>query len=1017
MDTDDIVRRFRVERQALANLQHPNIARLLDGGTSDDGRPYLVMELVEGVLIDEHCRARDLDLEQRVELFGKVCDAVSHAHRNLIVHRDLKPSNVLVDASGEPKLLDFGVAKVLDPDTVGASLAVTGRSERLLTPRYASPEQVRGEPVTTATDVYALGVMLYELLAGRSPYALDTTSTAALERAICETDPARPSTAYATGTDTSTEQTRRMRRALRGDLDLIVLKALRKEPERRYATVDSMHEDLRRWLREEPISARPDSWSYRTGRFLTRHRTAAALVAVAAVALVATAAVAVGFAIRAERERQRADLRTADAEWNAYTGSMAAASSMVGPDPRAFRPEEAQRYLRAAPEARRGWEWDHLDAKRSRSLWQTSAKAHALSVDFSPDNRYVVTAQGLEDATLKTWDARTGELVGEFADGAEYEGQLTVVAWSPDGDRIATAGQRGVLQLWAPDGSAPLASVSIGSSNTHGLAFSTDGGRLLTSSYDGTLAAWSLEGDALRELWRAKAVGRKVGRRGRRTMTFTSDGERVVAGDDEGRLRLFVADTGRLLAEAAPEDARYIAAVRAVDDRVIALDYRTRIITLDPRTLEILDTVTPADRYTGAGGFIAAAISPSGKLAVREHHHFLALLDAETGRLVAMIRGPREKSGIADAVFSPDERRIAAVCRDSLRLHVLSVPPLPSHWSLGGKDARRIAFDRESRMLVRGSKSGAVEVHDVESGIRVLRVDAHSKPINAVAFVGDGSMVVSAGDEVVRWWDVRSGEMIRELDGFTRGGRGMAVDPSGTRLAHGYTGDRVRLVDAVTGDVIRELTGSGRRIGCVAFSPDGALVVAGQGGGRALLWETDTGRLLRDLGPLKKGPTDIVVTSDGRIVACHYGRYLYEWPPGVTEAIRRRYSGRVWDVGSLALSSDGTRLGTGASDHRPRVWAVDRMGDMLALELEAPTADVCFSPDGRYFAAASTGAMPVHVWSIDPPEARLAASTVRYWHDRLDGDWTAVRSEIERDPWLLDEDRGAALAIVDRLSR
>ena len=283
MDTDNIVRRFRLERQTLANLSHPNIAQVFDGGRTTDGRPYLVMELVTGRPIDAYCREVGLDVQGRIELFRKVCDAVAHAHRNLIVHRDIKPSNVLVDERGEPKLLDFGVAKVLDPSVAGQSLAVTATGERLLTPRYASPEQIRGEAITTATDVYALGVVLYELLAGRSPYDLEA-SASSIERMVCDTDPARPSTAVAPDDETSAEDTRRLRRALRGDLDLIVLKALRKEPERRYASVEALHEDLRRWLAREPVRARPPSVGYRLRTFARRRR--AALVAASGTATI-----------------------------------------------------------------------------------------------------------------------------------------------------------------------------------------------------------------------------------------------------------------------------------------------------------------------------------------------------------------------------------------------------------------------------------------------------------------------------------------------------------------------------------------------------------------------------------------------------------------------------------------------------------------------------------------------------------------------------------------------------------
>lgn len=276
LDTDEVLRRFFHERRLLASLVHENIARLIDGGIAPDGRPYLMMEYVEGEPIDRFCANRSLSLRERLELFRTVCAAVSHAHRSLVVHRDLKPGNILVTRDGDVRLLDFGIAKVLDPDgSAGGPLTATG--SRLMTPRYASPEQVRGGPTTTATDVYSLGVVLYELLTGRSPYRMDQTPLA-LEQEICESAPVRPSTAVRRGGSpaagdpaSSPVDSQKLSRRLHGDLDVIVLKALRKEPERRYGSVEQFSEDIRRHLAGLPVLARPDTFLYRTGKFVRRN--------------------------------------------------------------------------------------------------------------------------------------------------------------------------------------------------------------------------------------------------------------------------------------------------------------------------------------------------------------------------------------------------------------------------------------------------------------------------------------------------------------------------------------------------------------------------------------------------------------------------------------------------------------------------------------------------------------------------------------------------------------------------
>jgi serine/threonine-protein kinase len=272
LDTDEILARFRRERQVLADLAHPNIARLLTGGSTDDGRPYFAMEHVDGQSIDDYCLARELPVRGRIELFRVVCDAVQFAHRALVVHRDLKPSNILVadrDGTATPKLLDFGIAKVLDDGGTDRTVSRTDAGRGRLTPAYASPEQVRGEPVTTAMDVYSLGVVLYRLLTGRSPYRADPGRDG-FERAICDEAPVRPSTIA----------------DVPGDLERIVLKALHKDPGRRYATAEALSEDLGRYLQGWPIRARPDSAGYRLGRFVARHRAGIGVAAVIAVVLV-----------------------------------------------------------------------------------------------------------------------------------------------------------------------------------------------------------------------------------------------------------------------------------------------------------------------------------------------------------------------------------------------------------------------------------------------------------------------------------------------------------------------------------------------------------------------------------------------------------------------------------------------------------------------------------------------------------------------------------------------------------
>jgi serine/threonine-protein kinase len=334
MESAEVLRRLRSERQILASLDHPYIARLFDGGSTDNGLPYFVMEYVDGLPIDAYCRHNQLTVGERLTLFRKVCAAVHYAHQNLVVHRDIKPSNILVTADGEPKLLDFGIAKLLNPDMASAESEPTATWQRIMTPNYASPEQVRGKHITTASDTYSLGVLLYKLLTGRLPRSFKGRSQAEIEQLLTDTDPLPPSAAVvlppkgtpppqdtplegeittedqpvADSTSQIPEQAQHVGRLLRGDLDAIVLKALRSAPTRRYGSVEKLVDDIERFQNNLPVTAHVGNWNYRTGKFIARHRAAVATTTVVVVLLVAFAGAMAWQSMRIAHERDQARL-------------------------------------------------------------------------------------------------------------------------------------------------------------------------------------------------------------------------------------------------------------------------------------------------------------------------------------------------------------------------------------------------------------------------------------------------------------------------------------------------------------------------------------------------------------------------------------------------------------------------------------------------------------------------------------------------------------------------------------
>jgi eukaryotic-like serine/threonine-protein kinase len=330
LGADFTANRFKNERQILASLNHPNIAKILDGGTTLEGVPYFVMEFVEGQRIDKYCDEHKLATTGRLNLFLQICSAVQYAHQRLIIHRDIKPGNILVNAEGVPKLLDFGIAKILESSDVANQPEQTISLVRLMTPEYASPEQIKGEPITTASDVYSLGVVLYELLTGRTPYSNVSTHTPhEISRAVCETDAEKPSTAVrrkeipigdvkgkpkeesALGA-TREGSTEKLSKRLSGDLDNIVLMALRKEPQRRYASVEQFAQDIRRHLEHLPVIARQSTFGYRGSKFITRHKVGVAAAALVTVALLSATGVTLRQARIARAERARAERRFND---------------------------------------------------------------------------------------------------------------------------------------------------------------------------------------------------------------------------------------------------------------------------------------------------------------------------------------------------------------------------------------------------------------------------------------------------------------------------------------------------------------------------------------------------------------------------------------------------------------------------------------------------------------------------------------------------------------------------------
>lgn len=435
----DLGMRFRAERQILASLNHANIARLLDAGETEDGQPYLVMEYVHGEPLDRYSDRVQLDVRKRLELFLEICTAVQYAHQNLVVHRDLKPANILVTSDGSPKLLDFGIAKLLDSDHAAAVLALTRMNDRLLTPEYASPEQILGRAVTTASDVYALGVVLYELLTGLRPYVVPASaSQLELERSICINDPQRPSTAVRRAIEAGPAEEGRsnihaiaqargltaekLQRRLLGDIDAIVMRALRKEPQHRYGSIDQLAGDVRRYLANEPVTARQGNWLYYSQRFIRRNAVA---VAAGVVFIAVAAAFTISLSIQMQRTAQERDRATQEGERAEKVSEFmlnvfAASDPFENPDP--SKEITARELLERAARTIRG-DLNEQPEVRARLL---EAIGRAFRRQGQPDRAiaYLEDALHIRKQLSQPRDPHMGSLLAELAVAMRVAGRF-----------------------------------------------------------------------------------------------------------------------------------------------------------------------------------------------------------------------------------------------------------------------------------------------------------------------------------------------------------------------------------------------------------------------------------------------------------------------------------------------------------------------------------------------------------------------------------------------------------------
>ena len=1008
MDSKAVLARFDAERQALALMDHPNIARIYDGGVTQGepggvspGRPFFVMELVKGVPLTEYCDAKRLSVDARLQLFVSVCQAVQHAHQKGIIHRDLKPGNVLVtevDGRPTPKVIDFGVAKATEQKLTDLSFADVGAI--VGTPAYMSPEQAdpTSMDIDTRTDVYALGVMVYELLTGSPPIDKSQFKQGAILemlRMVREVEPPRPSTRLSSAhnlpniaANRNIEPTK-LAKAMRGELDWVVMKALEKDRTRRYDSANALSRDIQRYLADEVVEARPPSPGYRLKKFVRRHKgqvIAASLILLTLIGGIIGTTIGL---ISAEAERLAADrAREGEQAERENAEGLAKKNAKLADDERDARNKAehqlgvsnlllasaaydngdvklAAERLDKVSREQRGWEWHHLKQQVRGGIFTLEGHKNIVtSVAFSSDGARIVTGGGTQSRQFeaKVWDARTGAFLFDLKGLPQGQHAGVVkVAFSPDGTRIIAIDDK---------------RVGVWDARTGALQLELDD--------PGPCAA------------------------------FSPDGTRIVTG---GRDRM--------------------ARVR---------DARTGATLLEVKGHELAVT--------------SAAFSPDGaRIVTTSYDQVVLVWDARTGARLLEARGILSQSG-GDAAFSPDGRRIVAGGeRNTARVIdaqtgavLLELKGRPrvfrSGSTPGGLGGTMVAFSPDGARIVTGgggTQSGFSDVGvvwDARTGAELVDLKGHTQFVTSVAFSPDGTQIATGSmDRTVKVWDARTGTPRLELQGPVANVSSLSVSPDGSRIAAaaedtsaGRLGHIVKVWDARTGTEQLTLKGHELPVRSVCFSPDGTRILTGSGlegsglggekkPGELKVWDARTGVALLELKGFKEGVNSVAFSPDGtRILAGGVfggGDELGMWDARSGTVLIDK-TGKEPDslsIGdgpargiSVAFSPDGTRFAAGGGDGGPDLSVYDaRTGARLA-GVYSQTAVLCvaFSPDGARIVVGSvdrtarvcdartgtlltvlkghTGAVFSVAFSPDRDGARLVTGsedrTVRVWDVR-----------------------------------
>jgi WD40 repeat protein/serine/threonine protein kinase len=1025
MDSRQVLARFEAERQALALMDHPNIAKVLDAGVNSGGRPYFVMELVKGVPLTRYCDEQRLTPRERLELFVQVCSAVQHAHQKGIIHRDLKPSNVLValyDDRPVPKVIDFGVAKAAGQALTEKTL-VTGFGTIVGTLEYMSPEQaqINQLDIDTRSDIYSLGVLLYELLTGTTPFSrkeLEEAGMLEMLRVIREEEPSKPSTKLSTveglptlAANRGTEPAK-LTRLLRGELDWIVMKALEKDRRRRYDSASALAADVQRYLNDEPVQACPPSAGYRLRKFLRRNKGPVLAAALAVLALFgggigAAFGVLWHQAVLARGEAEAARDGEAKARELLAAFEYGRTMQVAHEEWRDNNIAAALALLHSTRAEFRGWEWRYLHRLCHADLrtLNLGTTAFAISADRS---RVVTNGPG---GTPTVRDARTGaELVtlqrprkGVRSMGAKdpNKGKVVVLttsaSFSPDGSRVVVTSWERLARVWDATSGALVLTLDVRDEDVWSAAFDADGSRVVTG------------GNPTARVWDARTGGQLLTLKGHTQQiyaaSFSPDGSRVVTASEDTTARLWDATSGAEVCTLKGHTERVRSASFSPDG--------SRVVTASwDGTARVWDTVKGAEVRTlkGHTSWVeSASFSPDGSRVVTGSADTTARVwDATNGAELLILRGHTDT--VTQASFSADGSRVWTASKDrttrlwdarteteALTLKRYTRDVLSASFSPDGSRVLATSFDQTARVwdarsgdevltlkgplnfspsasfspdgsrILAGCDDGTAKVWDARTGAEVLVFKGHTGSVDSATWSPDGSRVVTRGsDETARVWDATSGAELFTLRGWQVEILPTSWSPGGSRVVVTKPDDKaVRVLDAWTGAELLTLKGHTSTPGPAWFSPDGFRVVTSSGD-ETRVWDATSGAELLRLKRLTAGYFLGSWSADG-------SRMLTGSNDGTARVLDARtgaevltLKGHTSSVTSASYSPDGSRVLTASSDKTARLWDARTGAEVLTLKGHTDHATTAaWSADGsRVLTGSKDGT--AKVWDASP---------------------------------------------------